>query len=154
MKISDIKGMVSFDFIAEIEEYAEKIFSDKEIREKFFSEKKKNSEEELNIPQALKNIQRVLNYDGSVVRIMCSRYRNETANILAILNNTTVENLTLSPFEIIQQIKELLTELGTDGIKLFFSSAQKTEDKSSGSATENTEETILKLSYDTMKADT
>ena len=146
MQISDIKGMSSFDFIAEIEEYAEKIFSDNEIRDILLSEFERSKEaaqrdikEDFDFSHIWGNLRNLFGY-GAVVRIMCTRYKNETASILAIMNGTTAEELDLNPFEIIGQLKEMLKEIGTDGIKLFFFSAQKTEDKSSGSATENTED--------------
>ena len=68
------------------------------------------------------------------------------------MNEVSPEEYSGNPITVLTQVFEILND--PDLMSVFISSEQKTEKKFSGSATENTEETILELSFDTTKADT
>lgn len=135
MKISDFKGEKAIDFIGDIIEPAATIFSDEVVRGLFTTEKsgeKKNK--------------------AAIAKHICKEYSTEVIEILAAMDGVTSEEYSGNPLTILKQVFEILND--PDLMSVFISSEQKTEDKSSGSATENTEETILELSYDISKADT
>lgn len=135
MKISDFKGEKAIDFIGDIIEPAATIFSDEVVRGLFTLEKsgeKKNK--------------------AAIAKHICKEYSTEVIEILAAMNEVSPEEYSGSPFTIVMQVFEILNDPNL--MSVFISSEQKTEKKSSGSATENTEETILELSYDISKADT
>lgn len=136
--IADFKGEAGFEIIGEIAGYAETIFSDAEIREKLFKAKEAVEGSE-NADEAVDNAGRIINY-FTVAKIACTKYVHETMGIMAVLNETTVEDLNLSPWEIIGQVAEILKESATCLIPLFFSSAQKTVVTSSGDVLENMQE--------------
>ncbi|MBQ2175493.1 MAG: hypothetical protein II453_10680 [Alphaproteobacteria bacterium] len=125
-EIKDFKGEEAFDLIGEIAGYAESIFEDKEILDKFKSVK--NGSE---MPQNA--------FYFTVAKIMCQRYKLETMSIYAAINGISTKDLDLNPFEIIGQTVKILKECGESLIPLFFSSAQKTEKTSFGEPTENLE---------------
>lgn len=131
MKISDFKGENAIEFIGDIIEPVSKIFSDEIVRE-FFSKNADNK--------------------SAIAKHICKEYATETIEVLAAMQGVTPEEYEGNPFTIMMQVFEIMND--PDLMSVFISSEQKTENKSSGSATENTEETILELSYDTMKADT
>lgn len=135
MKISDFKGEKALDFIGDIIEPTSKIFSDDVVRSLFTPEKngeKKNK--------------------AAIAKHICKEYSTEVIEILAAMDGVTSEDYSGNPLTILKQVFEILND--PDLMSVFISSEQKTEKKSSGSATENTEETILEFSFDTTKADT
>lgn len=131
MKISDFKGENAIEFIGDIIEPVSKIFSDEIVRG-FFSKNADNK--------------------SAIAKHICKEYAKETIEVLAAMQGVTPEEYEGNPFTIMMQVFEILND--PDLMSVFISSEQKTEDKFSGSATENTEETILELSFDTTKADT
>lgn len=126
-EIKDFKGEEAFDLIGEIAGYAESIFADKEILEKF---------------QAVKNESKTPSnaFYFTLAKIMCQRYKLETMGIYAAINDVSADDLDLNPFEIIAQTARILKECGESLIPLFFSLRQKTEKTSFGEPTENLEE--------------
>lgn len=127
-KITDFKGDESFDFIADIAEPAGVILSDKDVRGVLFPNKNEN-ETETRSQKAFK-----------CASIICRKYKREAAEILAVVNETTPDNLNLNPIEIIAQTGLLLTEIMTESTSFFMSLAPKTELTSSGLPSENTPE--------------
>ena len=125
-EIKDFKGEEAFDLIGEIAEYAESIFADKEILDKFKSVK--NGSE---MPQNA--------FYFTVAKIMCQRYKLETMGIYAAINGINADKLEMNPFEIIGQTVKILKECGESLIPLFFSSAQKMGETPIGDVMENTE---------------
>lgn len=138
MKIADFKGEAAFEIIGEIAGYAEAICSDTEIREKLFKAKEVVEGSE-NADEAVDNAGRIINY-FTVAKIAFTKYAHETMGIMAVLNETSIEDLNLNPWEIIGQVAEILKESVTCLIPLFFSSVQKTAATSSGNALENMQE--------------
>lgn len=126
-EIKDFKGEEAFALIGEIAGYAESIFADKEILEKFQTVKN-GSETPSNA------------FYFTLAKIMCQRYKLETMGIYAAINDVSADDLDLNPFEIIAQTVNILKECGESLIPLFFSLAQKTEKTSFGEPTENLEE--------------
>lgn len=135
MKISDFKGEKSIDLIGDIIEPVSKIFSDEIVRGLFnggkADEKKTKS---------------------AIVKHICKNYPTETIEILAALKGVEPEKYEGNPVTIVMQVFEIMND--PDLMSVFISPEQKTEKKSSGSAAESSEETILELSFDTTKADT
>lgn len=135
MKISDFKGEKGIDLIGDIIEPVSKIFSDEIVRGLFTSEKsgeKKNK--------------------AAIAKHICKEYSTEVIEVLAAMNEVSPEEYSGNPFTIVMQVFEILND--PDLMSVFISPEQKTEKKSSGSAAESSEETILELSFDTTKADT
>lgn len=126
-EIKDFKGEEAFDIIGEIAGYAESIFADKEILDKYKSVKN-GSETPSNA------------FYFTLAKIMCQRYKLETMGIYAAINGISAKDLDLNPFEIIAQTARILKECGESLIPLFFSSDQKTGGLSSGEPTEIIEE--------------
>lgn len=126
-EIKDFKGEEAFELIGEVAGYAESIFADKEILEKFQTVKN-GSETPSNA------------FYFTLAKIMCQRYKLETMGIYAAINDVSAKDLDLNPFEIIAQTARILKECGESLIPLFFSLRQKTDDPSSGEPTENLEE--------------
>ena len=126
-EIKDFKGEEAFELIGEIAGYAEIVFADKEILEKFQAVKDK--------PGTPSNA-----FYFTLAKIMCQRYKLETMGIYAAINGISAKDLDLNPFEIIAQTARILKECGESLIPLFFSLDQKTEKTSFGEPTENLEE--------------
>ena len=124
--IKDFKGEEAFELIGEIAGYAEIVFADKEILEKF---------------QTVKNGSKMPSNAlyFTLAKIMCQRYKLETMGIYAAINGVSAKDLELNPFEIIAQTAQILKECGDSLIPLFFSLDQKTGGLSSGEPTENLE---------------
>lgn len=135
MKISDFKGEKAIDFIGDIIEPAAKIFSDEVVRGLFAPEK--NGEKKSK---------------AAIAKHICKEYSTEVIEVLAAMNEVSPDEYNGNPITVLTQVFEILND--PDLMSVFISSEQKTEKKSSGSAAESSEETILELSYDTMKADT
>lgn len=135
MKISEFKGEKAIDFIGDIIEPASKIFSDDVVRSLFTPEK--NSEKKTK---------------AAVTKHICKEYSTEVVEILAAMNEVSPEEYNGNPIAVFAQVFEILND--PDLMSVFISPEQKTEKKSSGSAAESSEETILELSFDTTKADT
>lgn len=131
-KITDFKGDESFDFIADIAEPAGVILSDKDVRDVLFPNKNENKNENENETRSQKAFK--------CASIICRKYKREAAEILAVVNETTPDNLNLNPIEIIAQTGLLLTEIMTESTSFFMSLAPKTELTSSGLPSENTPE--------------
>ena len=89
---------------------------------------------------------------SAIVKHICKEYATEAIEVLAAMQGVTPEEYEGNPFTIMMQVFEIMND--PDLLSVFTLSEQKTENKSSGSATENTEETISELSLDTTKADT
>lgn len=126
-EIKDFKGEEAFELIGEIAGYAEIVFADKEILDKFKSVKS-GSEMPSNA------------FYFTLAKIMCQRYKLETMGIYAAINGISAKDLDLNPFEIIAQTVNILKECGESLIPLFFSLGQKTGDPSSGKPTVSLEE--------------
>lgn len=135
MKISEFKGEKAIDFIGDIIEPVSKIFSDEIVRGLFTGGKADEKKTK-----------------SAIAKHICKNYPTETIEILAVLNGVEPEKYEGNPVTIVMQVFEILND--PDLMSVFISSEQKTEKKSFGSAAGSSEETILGLSYDIMKADT
>lgn len=130
MKISDFKGKNAIEFIGDIIEPVSKIFSDEIVRG-FFSKNADNK--------------------SAIAKHICKEYATETIEVLAAMQGVTPEEYEGNPFTIMMQIFEIMND--PDLMSVFISPEQKTEKKSSGSVTANTEGTISEDLFDSMLAD-
>lgn len=124
MRISEFKGEKALDLLAEIIEPAAAIFADEAVTNAF---KKDTEENKKGIPALAAHI--------------FKNHKAETLEILAALNNVSVDKYNANPIMIIAQLMTVLQDtMSQDVLAVFTSQAQETEDeKSSGAATENTQ---------------
>ena len=124
MRISEFKGEKAIDLLAEIIEPAAAIFADEKVTNAF---KKDTDENKKGIPALAAHI--------------FKNHKAETLEILAALNDVSVDKYNANPIMIIAQLITVLQDtMAQDVLAVFTSPAQKTDEESSGAVTENTQE--------------
>lgn len=123
-KIVDFKnGTEGIELLGEIAEYAEILCTNEEVKE-ILSDFRENNQD------MIKYIK--------LARIACKDYISETANLIACFNGVKINELEIDAFEIVKQIISVFKEIGAEITPIFFSLIPKTDETSSGSASENT----------------
>lgn len=123
-KIVDFKnGTEGIELLGEIAEYAEIFCTNKEVKE-ILSDFRENNQD------MIKYIK--------LARIACKDYISETANLIAYFNGVKINELEIDAFEIVKLIISVFKEIGAEITPIFFSLIPKTDETSSGSASENT----------------
>lgn len=123
MRLNDYKGESVIDLIGDIAEPIGALFKDEEIR-KAFSKDENGERKEIT----------------EVVKIACKEHKQDVIQILSAINGQAVEEYQPTFTEFITQAIFLFKDLTADIMTVFTSSGQKTENVSSGSASESTTE--------------